>query len=59
VVFHRAQFWGQSCLIALSMIWMRGLSAPAVNMQMTPNWVGSVDLLKGRKALRMDLGRLD
>jgi len=26
--------------IFLSMIWMRGLSAPSVSLQMTPSWVG-------------------
>jgi len=40
VVFPRAQLWGQSCLTSLSMIWMRGLSAPSVSLQMTPSWAG-------------------
>jgi len=40
VVFPRAQYWGQFCLISLSMIWMRGLSAPSVSLQMTLSWVG-------------------
>jgi len=40
VVFLRAQFWVQPCLTSLSMIWMRGLSAPSVSLQMKPNWVG-------------------
>ena len=35
----RAQFWGWSCLTSLSMIWMRGFSAPSVILQMTPSWV--------------------
>jgi len=36
----RAQFWVRSCLTSLSMIWMRGLSAPTVNLQVTPSWAG-------------------
>ena len=33
----RAQYWGPSSLISLSMIWMRGSSAPSVSLQMTPS----------------------
>jgi len=40
VVSLRAQFWVWSCLTSLSMIWMRGLGAPSVSLQMTPSWVG-------------------
>ncbi|KAK4830721.1 hypothetical protein QYF61_013171 [Mycteria americana] len=29
--YPRAQFWGQSCLISLSMIWISGSSAPSFN----------------------------
>ena len=38
-----------SCLTSLSMIWMRGMSAPSVSLQMTPSWVGvSICLRVGR-----------
>ena len=37
---YLTQFWVQSCLTSLSMIWMRGLSAPSVSLQMTASWVG-------------------
>jgi len=39
-VFPRAQFWVWSCLTSSAMIWMRGLSAPSVSLQMTPSWAG-------------------
>jgi len=45
----KVQFWVQSCLTPLSMIWMRGLSAPSVSLQMTPSWAGvSICLRVGR-----------
>ena len=40
VVFPRTQFWVQSCLTSLSMIWMRGWSVHSGSLQMTPSWVG-------------------
>ncbi|KAJ7397645.1 hypothetical protein BTVI_133644 [Pitangus sulphuratus] len=53
VGFPRAQFWGQSCLISLSVIWRRRSSAPSVYLQMTgTNLGGGVDQLEGRKALQ-------
>jgi len=48
-VLPKAQFCVQSCLTSLSMIWMRGLSAPSVSLQMTPSWAGvSICLRVGR-----------
>lgn len=32
-------------------------NAPLVSLQMTPTWMG-VDLLEGRRALRMDVDRM-
>ncbi|PKU42894.1 rna-directed dna polymerase from mobile element jockey-like [Limosa lapponica baueri] len=40
VVFPRAQYWGQFCLISLLMTWTGGSSAPPVSLQTTPSWVG-------------------
>ena len=59
VVFPRAQFWVRSCLTSSSMLWMRGLSAPSVSLQMTPSWEAVSICLESRKTLQRDLGRLD
>ena len=45
------EFWGQSCLISLPMIWTRGSSAPSASLQRTPSG-GSIDLLGGRRLCR-------
>jgi len=45
-------------LTSLSMIWMRGLSAPSVSLQKTPSWVGVLICFESRKALQRDLDRL-
>lgn len=37
MVFLRGQYWGQSCFMSSQMIWVRGLSACSVSLQMTPN----------------------
>jgi len=36
VVFLRAQFYGQFCLIYLSKIWMQELNEPLINLLMIP-----------------------
>jgi len=38
VVSPGAQYWGQLCLISLSMIWTKGLSTRSVSLQMTQRW---------------------
>lgn len=51
MVFLKAQYWGQSCVASLLIIWTKELhSSP----QKTLKW-GSVDLLEGKKALQRDL----
>ncbi|GAB0197987.1 hypothetical protein GRJ2_002264100 [Grus japonensis] len=57
VVFPRAQYCDQFCLIALPV--MRGSSAPSVRLKTTPSWVRVLNLLGGRKAPQRDLDRLD
>ncbi|KAF1547347.1 Dimethylglycine dehydrogenase, mitochondrial, partial [Eudyptula minor] len=54
-----AQYWGQFCLISLSMIWTRGLSAPSVSLQTTPSWVGVLISLRVGRLSKRDLDRLD
>jgi len=46
VMFPRAQYWAQLCLISLSMILTRGLSAPSVSLQMTPSWAAVLICLR-------------
>ena len=52
MVFPRAKYWGQFCLISLSMIWMKGPSAASVNFQTTPNWVGVLICLRVERLYR-------
>lgn len=56
VMFPRAQYWVQSCLISSATIWIRGSSASSVGLQTTPSWVR---VLEGRKSLWKALHVLD
>lgn len=40
VWFPKAQYWGQFCLMSLSMIWTRGSRASSMSLQTILNWVG-------------------
>lgn len=51
------QYFGQFCLVTLSVIWVKRSSASSVSLQLTPS--GVLDLLEGRKAPQRDLERLD
>ncbi|GAB0188205.1 mitochondrial enolase superfamily member 1 [Grus japonensis] len=42
----RAQYWGQFSFISLSMIWMRGSSAPSASLPMTPSCAGVLICLR-------------
>jgi len=53
-VFLRGQYWGQSCLMFLLMIRVRGLSARSVSLQMTPNWEEVRICREDRKALQRE-----
>lgn len=52
VVFRRAWYWGCFCVTFLSIICMRGLSAPWVRLQMTPGWAGALTCLRGGRLCR-------
>ena len=52
----RGRYWGLSCSMSLLIIWMRGLRAPSVSLQITLSWE-EVSILQ--KALQRDLGRLN
>lgn len=52
MVFPRARYWGQFCLIFLSITLMRGSSVPSVCFQRTFKLGESIDLLEVRKALQ-------
>lgn len=38
VVFLRGLYWDRPCLMSFLIIWMRGMSAPSVNLKMSPMW---------------------
>ena len=46
MVSPRAWYWDGFYLTSLLMILMRGLSAPSVNLQMTPSWEGLLICLR-------------
>lgn len=52
VVFRRAWYWGCFCVTFLSIICMRGSSAPSVRLQMTPSWAGALTCLRGGRLCR-------
>ena len=52
VTFLGGHCWGQPCLISLWLIWMRGLSAPSVNLQMAPSWEDMLTCLKVARSCR-------
>lgn len=48
----RARYWDHFYLASLLKILMRGLSAPSVNLQMTPSWEGVLICLRGETHFR-------
>jgi len=48
-VSPRARSWGHSYFTSLSMILMRGLSAPSVSLQVTPCWEGVLICWRGER----------
>jgi len=60
MVFPGVQYWGQFCLISLSMTQTSGLSAPSVSLQATPSWEGVLFFLRaGRLCRRTWTGWMD
>ncbi|PKU43466.1 hypothetical protein llap_6242 [Limosa lapponica baueri] len=51
-MFPRARYCGQFNLVSLSMIWMRGSSAPSVNLQTTPRWARVLICLRVQRLYR-------
>lgn len=51
VVFPRAQYWAQSFLIIVLMIWMRGVSAPSIRSLTAPGWVGVLTCCRAGRGL--------
>lgn len=59
VLFSRTHYWGQPCLIFLSVTLIRGLSTLSVSLQVIPSWVGVLICVGAGSLCKRDLGRLD